>query len=232
VLETTGIAEPPALLARLARVAPAERVFALAGVVCAVDVTAAIDTLARREEAVSQVTSADRLLLTKLDLAPPGAVDAVHRRLAGLRPAAERAAFPRTADGDRALVAWLLAPRRAAARASAPARAHRHQLVAASFVADEPLVAAALLAVIDGLADRLLRVKGFVHLAGEPRRAFLERASGVTTLTHDAPWAGPPRTELVMIGEGLDEPAIRRQLWACRTAAAPAPGGDLPPAAG
>jgi hypothetical protein len=29
---------------------------------------------------------------------------------------------------------------------------------------------------------------------------------------------GPRRTELVLIGDDLDEPAIHRALWACRTA--------------
>ena len=82
-----------------------------------------------------------------------------------------------------------------------------------------PLLAEPLLEVVNRLGDRLLRVKGFVHIAGEERRGFLERAGIRTSLSYGDTWDGEaPRTELVFIGEELDEAALRRQLWACRTA--------------
>ncbi|HEY2902604.1 MAG TPA: GTP-binding protein, partial [Polyangia bacterium] len=95
---------------------------------------------------------------------------------------------------------------------------HQHsQLGAAAFADDGPLLAAPLLAICDRLGESLLRAKGFVHIAGETRRGFLERAGARTTLTYGEPWgAEAPRTELVFIGEGLDAAALRRQLWACR----------------
>jgi G3E family GTPase len=71
--------------------------------------------------------------------------------------------------------------------------------------------------VVDRLGPALVRAKGFVNLAGEPRRGFLERAGLRTELRFGEPWAEAPRsTEIVLIGEGLDAGAIRRQLWACR----------------
>jgi G3E family GTPase len=71
--------------------------------------------------------------------------------------------------------------------------------------------------VCERLGPALVRAKGFVHLAGEARRGFLERAGAHTTLRYAEPWGDErPRTELVMIGEGFDEAAIRRQIWACR----------------
>ena len=67
------------------------------------------------------------------------------------------------------------------------------------------------------LGELLVRVKGFVNLAGEDRRAFLERAGTSTTLRLGEPWPpGPRRTELVFIGEGIDPAALRRELLACR----------------
>ena len=63
----------------------------------------------------------------------------------------------------------------------------------------------------------LVRAKGFVHLAGESRRGFLERAGLHTELRLGEPWGDEsPATEIVLIGEGLDAGAIRRQIWACR----------------
>ena len=88
-----------------------------------------------------------------------------------------------------------------------------------TFTDPEPLLAEPLLAVIDGLGAALVRAKGFVHLAGDDRRGFLERAGARTGLATGEPWGGDPRrTELVLIGDGLDADAIRRQIWACRAA--------------
>ena len=83
------------------------------------------------------------------------------------------------------------------------------------------MLAEPLLSVVERLGPALVRAKGFVHLAGEPRRGFLERAGLRTELRLGEPWAGDaPVTELVFIGEGLDAGALRRQLWACRASGA------------
>ena len=222
VLETTGIAEPAAILRGLAEL-PASRHGRVvpAGVVCVVDADAGLAQLERHAEARAQVETADRLMLSKLDLAAPTAVAALHDRLRALNPAAERAAFPATDEGTAALVPWLLEPRARAGLAPA-GRGHDHdhgQLVAATFVDAAPLAAEPLLALVEQLRGRLIRVKGFVHIAGEPRRAYLELAGNTLQLRRADPWGtDPPTTELVFIGDALDEPAIRRALWACRTA--------------
>jgi G3E family GTPase len=98
------------------------------------------------------------------------------------------------------------------------ARRHHHgnQLIAVTFSDDAPLVGERVLAYVESLGDRLIRAKGFVHLAGDARRGFLERAGIRTELRHDGEWRTRPRTELVLIGDDLDEAAIHRALWACR----------------
>jgi len=64
-----------------------------------------------------------------------------------------------------------------------------------------------------------VRVKGYVSVAGDDRRGFLERAGNVTELRFEGPWTGPRRSELVFIGEGLDPGVLRRELWSCRASA-------------
>ena len=61
-------------------------------------------------------------------------------------------------------------------------------------------------------------VKGFVALHGEGRRALVELAGNRVHFSFGEPWENEaePKTQLVFIGEGLDEAALRRQLWACR----------------
>jgi G3E family GTPase len=227
VLETTGIAEPAAILDGLVRVKDEvrERIVP-AGVVCVVDAEAAGDALVRRDEAREQAVAADRVLLSKLDVASAGAVARTHALLDELAPEAERASFPLDDAGGRALTAWVIEPRplRAWRTREATAHVHRHdhhhQLVAMVFSDDAPLVGERVLAVIEQLGDRLVRAKGFVHLAGDARRGFVERAGVRTELRHEGAWGDvPPRTELVLIGEGLDESAVQRALWACRAGA-------------
>jgi G3E family GTPase len=91
--------------------------------------------------------------------------------------------------------------------------------VAVSFVDDAPLVADRVLAVVEALGERLVRAKGFVNVAGESRRGFVERAGVRTELRWAGEWAAgePRRSEIVLIGDGLDEAAVRRALWACRS---------------
>jgi G3E family GTPase len=222
VLETTGIAEPGAILEGIERLPEGDReAIRPAGVVCVVDGQAGAPQIDRREEAVEQVAAADRLLLSKLDVAAPETVRALHRRLTEINDRAEVASFPDSDAGRVALVHWLLEER----ALSAPSRPHRHahrqgQLTAATFSATEPLLEEPLLALLDELGDRLFRVKGTVAVAGQTEMCFLEKAGVRTELRACGAWppGAPPRTELVLIGE-IDEAAIRRRLWACRAGA-------------
>ena len=226
VLETTGIAEPAAILDGLVKVPEAIRERILpAGVVCVVDAETAGAALEKREEAREQAMAADRVLIAKLDVASPDAVRSTHAILDEIAPVAERGAFPDDEAGSRAMTAWVVEPRPLRAwseRRNTHAHdhhAHHHanQLIAISFTDDAPLVGERVMTVVESLGERLVRAKGFVHLAGDDRRGFVERAGIRTTLTYKDRWGDDPRrTELVLIGDGLDEGAIQRALWACR----------------
>ena len=226
ILETTGIAEPAAILDGLVKVAPAIRERILpAGVICVVDAEAGAAALESREEAREQAMAADRIMIAKLDVATPDAVRKTHAILDDIASNAERASFPDDDAGARAMTAWITEPRPLRAWSEKrhdhdhdhASHHHANQLVAIAFTDDAPLVGERVMAVVESLGDRLVRAKGFVHLAGEDRRGYVERAGIRTTLTHRDPWGDAPRrTELVLIGDGLDEGAIHRALWACR----------------
>lgn len=76
----------------------------------------------------------------------------------------------------------------------------------------------AVLDVLEKLGPSLVRAKGFVRIAGSDDAAFAEKAGAMLELRTGLAWPGAHRTELVLIGADLDEPAIRRALWACRAA--------------
>lgn len=226
VLETTGIAEPAAILENLFRVPEAVRDRILpAGVVCVIDAETGASALRSRDEAREQAAAADRVMLSKLDVASPDAVRATHATLDEFAPEAERASFPHDDAGAIAMTSWVVEQRKVRAWTTKKHdhedhdHGHHHggQLVAVTFTDDAPLVGDRVMAVIDRLGDRLVRAKGFVNLAGEARRGFVERAGVRTSLELREEWGeGPRATELVLIGDDLDEAALRRALWACR----------------
>jgi G3E family GTPase len=229
VLETTGIAEPAPLLAALAEPPSGAAAVAACRVITVVDAQAGLGVFERHAEARAQVVSADRVLLSKLDLAAPAQLPLLHQILDRLNPVAERASFPDTGVGTAALVPWLLGDLipRAPGMPDAVHAPHSHgQLSVVALVEESPLLAEALLALCARLGSALVRAKGFVRIAGDARQAFIERAGLHLGLRYGEPWPADrvARSEIVLIGEGLDAAALQRQLWACRAPAETGPG--------
>jgi len=102
VIETTGLADPaPVLHALFSDPIVAER-YMIDGVVTTVDAVNGAGTLDRQPEAVKQAAVADRLIITKADLAEPSALAALETRLRALNPGAPllRAAHGAVDPGD------------------------------------------------------------------------------------------------------------------------------------
>src|SRR5688500_15845239 len=113
VLETTGIAEPAAILDGLVKVRQTVRERILpAGVVCVVDAEAGAHAVTVREEAREQAAAADRVMLAKLDVASAQAVRTTHEVLDEVARDAERAAFPADDAGALAMTAWVVEARK------------------------------------------------------------------------------------------------------------------------
>jgi G3E family GTPase len=198
----------------------------LAAVVTVVDAQAGGGQIRRHGEAHAQVLAADQIVLSKTELVPAATLAELHGLLAGLNARAERIAFPAGAEGTSLLAPWLFRlteqvgsePGAQVARRPGGPHDHGQQLAAASYVDEAPLVAEALLLACRGLGARLVRAKGWVHIAGESRRGFLEVAGLEIGLRFEEAWRPDEKrmTRLVLIGDGLDEETILRQLWACR----------------
>ena len=88
VIETTGLADPAPILHTLMMEPMIARHYRLDGVITTVDAVNGMDTLDRQFESVKQVAVADRLLLTKVDLAEAEAVERLEQRLHALNPTA------------------------------------------------------------------------------------------------------------------------------------------------
>ena len=88
VVETTGLADPAPVLHTIMHHPYLMLRFRLDGVVTVVDAVNGAATLDAHEEAVKQAAVADRLALTKTDIADPQAVASLKARLAALNPGA------------------------------------------------------------------------------------------------------------------------------------------------
>ncbi len=88
VVETTGLADPAPILHTLMQDPLVSSRYRLDGVITTVDGVNGAGTLDRQVEAVKQAAVADRILLTKSDIADPAALETLRARLAQLNPGA------------------------------------------------------------------------------------------------------------------------------------------------
>lgn len=88
VIETTGLADPIPILHTLMQGVGVASCYRLDGVITTVDTVNGNETLDRQIESIKQVAMADRLLLTKTDLAKVDNSRSLQSRLRGLNPAA------------------------------------------------------------------------------------------------------------------------------------------------
>jgi G3E family GTPase len=88
IIETTGLADPAPILHTLMQDPLVAAHYRLDGVVTTVDAVVGDATLTAQPEAVKQAAVADRIILTKQDIADPATVDALRARLHKLNPAA------------------------------------------------------------------------------------------------------------------------------------------------
>src|SRR3974390_912303 len=89
VIETSGLADPSPILQTFATDRALGGVFHVDVVVTVVDAETGLDTLAWSAEARKQAILADRLVITKTDIAGEGAADTLATQLRALNPNAE-----------------------------------------------------------------------------------------------------------------------------------------------
>ncbi len=243
VVETTGLADPAPILATLMADPRMGARFVLDGVVTVVDAVAGLATMEAQEEALRQAAVADRIVLSKSDLATPEQVAALTQRLAALNPVAPVIIAVQGAVAPEAILAS--GPFDPAAKAPDVARwigaaGHHHhhhhhahdpnrhdaRIRALCLEYDRPLpwegVASWLEMLAMTRAASVLRVKGILDLVGEERPVVVH---GVQSVFHPprrlAAWpeGEPRRSRLVFILRDLDPKVVEEGLAAFLRAA-------------
>jgi G3E family GTPase len=248
ILETTGLADPAPLLQTAMAHPYLVLRYRLDGVVTLVDAVNGNSTLDNHIEAVKQAATADRIVLTKTDLAggkDRGAIEALRARLRGLNPAAPILDVSEAVPGNLLncglfdparktpdVARWLADEAVAAHAADHHHHAHdvnRHDDRIQAFVltSDEPVQAAIFEMFLELLRSmhgpNLLRFKGIVGLAETPDTPLV--IHGVQHILHPPArlerWPDQDRrTRLVFIVKDIAPQAIRELFDAFRGAAA------------
>jgi G3E family GTPase len=205
VVETTGLADPAPILSTLVGEPVVRSHFVLERVITTVDAMHGL----RGEESVRQAVVADRLVVTKADVASPGALLA---ELAALNPLAE---VLEVSFGD-VEPELLFAGEGRDLRELPPAHGHG-DVEAHSFVLDEPLDWSAfgvwLTMLLRARGTDILRVKGLLDVGG-PGPVVL---NGVQHVVHpplhlDAWPDADHRSRLVFIVRGIERGALEHSL--------------------
>jgi G3E family GTPase len=198
VIETTGVADPASVLHALMAHPYLVQRYRLDGVITLVDAVNGGATLDQHREALKQAAMADRIVLSKSDLASSHAVNTLRGRLHAINPAAllldaaKAEALPATVfgvglyDSENKIPdvkRWLA---EAAVEAAGHADHHDHphdhshhddRVRVFTLATDSAVPAAAIESFLDLLRSfhgpKLLRLKGIVRLAEEPEQPLV-----------------------------------------------------------
>jgi G3E family GTPase len=245
VIETTGLADPAPILHTLMGEPRLTSRFVLDGVVTLVDAATGAASLDSQDEALRQAAVADRIVLTKTDIAPPDAVAALTARLSALNPAAPLLVAVAGAVEPAALLG--VGPYDPATRApdvagwiGAAAPHHHHHdhhhhahdpnrhgahIQALCLEFDTPLPWDGLATWLEMLAmtrgPAVLRMKGVLDLVGESLPVVVHGVQHVFHPPRRLPaWPpGPRRSRLVFVLRDLDPRVVREGLDAFLLAA-------------
>ncbi len=242
LIETTGIADPAPILDTLLNERWIAARHRMDGVVTTVDAVLGSEQLDTYLEARRQVAVADRLLLTKTDLASPEALAELEVRLTELNPAAPRyrvlngeidpvlildAGLFNPRDKHPDVEKWLAHPRYKAVvrpgmlggKASPVSSGHIDERIRAfSLSFDTPLDWAGLYAALEMLIafrpKNLLRMKAIVDVAGKPNPVVLHGVQHVLYPPAElAEWPDEDhRSRFVFITADLEEDFVRKLL--------------------
>ncbi len=240
IIETTGIADPAPILDTLINERWIAARFQLNSVVTTVDAVLGEQQLDSYFEAVKQVAVADRLLLTKTDLADPHANAALQMRLAALNPDAPIITVQHgQVEAAQILNAGLYDPASKTSDVSKWPNASHYRPVAAttlmgklraeetvhdsrirsfSVTFDEPLewmgIYAALQMLLNFRAKSLLRMKAIVNLKGKNKPTVLHAVQHVLYPPAELPeWPdGNRHSRFVFIVADMDAELVPQVL--------------------
>jgi len=245
-VETTGLADPVPVLHTLQTDGMLGAQYRLDCVVTLVDAVNGARNLDDTPEAAKQAAVADRIVITKSDIAPPGAVAELEARLERMNPYAARmiavngevdVAFlrdvgPRSTRDAKGVDRWLAPtgePRPEGAYLGERVRGSAHDASIRSFCLwfDKPFTWDSFSAAVQVLTSLrgadLLRVKGLVNVEGERGPVVVQGAQHVfhPPVTLEGWSSEDHRSRIVFIARNLERGSVESLFAAVGAIAAP-----------
>jgi G3E family GTPase len=224
LIETTGIADPGPVAQTFLNIPQLQQFVRMDSIITVVDSEHIEKQIAETETARDQIAMADFLLLNKTDLVDAATVDRIEARARELNPHAQifrtnhskvnlkELLDMHAFDVDQKLAVDPQFLDELNTR-------HHHDIVSFSFTFDRPFNIEQFEFFVQRLSERekVYRSKGFLSIAGNPRRAIFHGVNNRFTLLWDRLWEkGEARTsQLVFIGKHLNEAAIRAEIEKC-----------------
>ena len=234
VIETTGLADPAPILHTLLAGDSAPADWAVDGIVTTVDAVNGHGQLSACTESVKQAAVADRLLITKSDIARPTEITALRERLRAINPGApiltpshgeidpaelfDTGPFARCDGSHPGVNRWLGETATAHHRHVHQSGRHDDGVRALSLEAEAPIEIYRFVRWVEALleqhGDRILRLKGILDVAGDSRPVVVH---GVQHIFHPLSrlpdWPDPDRrSRLVLIVKDLDIERITQEF--------------------
>jgi G3E family GTPase len=227
LIETSGLADPSPILTTFATDRALGGEFFVEAVITVIAAADGIKTIGRYAEARRQIMLADRIVISKTDIADEDAVEALTARLRGLNPRARVIA----ADYGRLDPAWITASATARDGAGFMADAaeieHTDKVKSFTITEDAPIAwepfARAMETLIALRGADLLRVKGFLNVAGCKGPVVVQFVQHIAHPPVElAAWPDADRkSRVVFITRDIGEREVRDLLSAVRALAAP-----------
>ena len=226
VIETTGLADPAPVAQTFFVDEEVVQHYLLDAIITTVDTVHAPAQLDEHHEAQEQVGFADRILLTKTDLASPEAVQALRQRLSSIN---RRASIHESQHGKVALkeILNIRGFNLTAILDIEPEFlsdvTHEHDEDVTSFVFSEKRamdvasIEEFLSAIVQVYGTRMMRYKGILNIQGQDRRVVFQGVHMLMGTDLEAPWLASEErsSKMVFIGRDLPKDVLTDGLLLC-----------------
>lgn len=224
LVETTGIADPAPVAQTFLNLPQLQQFVRLDSIITVVDSEQIEKQMADSETAREQIAMADFLLLNKTDLVDEPHLQRIETKARELNPHATMFRTNQSQANLKELLdmhAFDLDKKLAADPEflNELNQRHHHDINSFSFEFERPFVVERFEQFVQELSEKekIFRSKGFISIAGNPRRAIFHGVNNRFTILWDRLWEKDEKrtSQLVFIGKQLDENRLRKQIQEC-----------------
>jgi G3E family GTPase len=224
LIETTGIADPGPVAQTFLNIPQLQQLVRLDSIITVVDSEQIEKQMKETETARDQVAMADFVLLNKTDLVDETRLQKLESLVAELNPHAQTFRTSQSQANLKELLdmnAFKLDQKLAADPEflNELRQRHHHDINSFSFELERPVNVEKFEHFVQELSEkeRIYRSKGFLNIAGNPRRAVFHGVNNRFTILWDRLWEKNEKrsSQLVFIGREIQESRLRSQIESC-----------------